>query len=337
MDEHPGSPPPSGHGPDPASDGPPPPPAAGGDASDAPDRSRPAPDGAGEPEDGPDGPPPPPFVRERAARRRRRIVIGVIAAVLLVAASVGAVLTAMLTGPADDPVAGPDAPLDDEEAPTEEAPLDEDPADEDPADPDDAEPAPDPPPRAMDDPIELDDQGRPDREVPAEERITPPALATADPAATRIAELFLDIDASERAMLGFQLDARASLGGGTGLDDLDAILDEVQAAAARGNDALDVLRGRLEVSQDDPRAEAVRASYVIHLDSWVRYLVAIEDEPSVLLGDTSRYTVDINRTADAFVRAVEELTTTVDLDDDLERYIEEIVQRGFPAPEESQV
>lgn len=192
-------------------------------------------------------------------------------------------------------------------------------------------------PRELQDPIELDERGRPDRTVPDDETISPPDLSRLDVAESRVAELLLDIEASERVMLGFQLDVRELFAGGVDPEDADELLASLEAVAARGADALATLRERLEEPQEAVRAEEVRETYLVHLDSWIRYMVTVEDDPQILLRDTSPYTVDINRTADLFVRAVDELLDTADLDRELRRYAEAIVARGFPDAEDSQV
>lgn len=293
-----------------------------------------------------DGPPPPPFVREREERRRRRrrrrrgVLVGV-AALLLVAAAVGVVVSGVVGDDveevADAPEAAPEGEQPAEEAPREEAPS-EDEEDDAPGPGEDAEAERDRRTlQDIDDPIDLDDQGRPDRDVPDDETISPPDLSRLDVGETRIAELLSDIDASERVMLGFQFDVRELVSGGIDLDDPDEVFAGLRAAGERGVVALELLRERMEDPQEDARAEEVREAYVVHLDSWVRYMAAVADDPQILLRDTSRYTVDINRTADLFVRATEELLETADLDRELRRYAEAIVGRGFPDPEDSQV
>jgi hypothetical protein len=286
----------------------------------------------------PDGPPPPPFVRERAARRRRRWTwaVAAVSALVLVGATFGAVMgwtslefeVAQEEPPdvGDEP--GEGAAPDGEEADPEPS---EEPADaEEPEDgPEEAEDRPTEEPEVS---LEFDDDGRPDREVPADERLDPPDLSGLDEAQRVIADMLLDIDASERAMLGFQLDARSAFEEAGDPDELDARL---RSAATLGLEALALLRDRLESAQDDPWAEHVRDTYVVHLDSWVRYLEAVQDDPEVLLGDTTRYTIDINRTGAAFVRAVEEAPDG--LDDEVARFAEDLVARGFPPPEDSQV
>ena len=294
-------------------------------------------DGSG---DGPDadGPPPPPVVREREARRRRRrgIVVGAVAAVLLFLVVPLLVGGAFLLSTGDEAAEAPadgSASDDPDGAPGDDQPGDDDAAaDGTPGD------------GASEDDTARDDGGaaagedpgeRPDREVPAEERVTAPDLAVLDADDTRIAELLLDIDASERVMLGYQLDTQEAFRGDVDPDDPAELLSAIEAAARAGLDDLEVLRGRLSTPQPGPAAEGVRDSYVLHLDSWVDYLSAIEDDPRIVLGDLTRYTVHINRTGNDFVRAVDTLRET-DVDDAVGDYAQQIVDRGFSGPDTPQ-
>lgn len=294
----------------------------------------------------PAGPPPPPFVRERRARRRRWVLIGSVTGVLLLGVAVGVVL---LTG--DGEGADPPVAEDPEDGPSQEG----DDPDDGAASPEDEQPpdgAEDPPPGAegpTDEPgadegatprpgveLDLDAAGRPDREVPADEQlvlIDPQAL---DADQRPVAELLLDIDASERSMLGFQLDVGGALDRLPDLDGPEDLDSEIRSAAAHALEALAVLRERMQAPQDDPWAEQVREAYVIHLDSWVRYLEAVYEDPQVLFGDTTRFTLDINRTGGGFTRAVEGPGRAA-LDDEVVRLADELVARGFPPPEDSQV
>ncbi len=239
---------------------------------------------------------------------------------------------------ADAPVDEP-APADPDAQPGEDTPDGDDPSDGAPGGEDDgtAEPGEEPGADPDDDGAIAEGQpgDRPDREVPADERITAPDLDELEGDDTRIAELLLDIDASERVMLGYQLDAQEAFRGELDLEDPEELLDAVGAAARTALDDLEVLRARLGPSQPDPAAEQVRASYVEHLDSWVDYLTAIEDDPRVVLGDLTRFTVHINRTGDGFVRAVDGLRES-DVDDAVGGYAQRIVDRGFSGPDTPQ-
>jgi hypothetical protein len=144
------------------------------------------------------------------------------------------------------------------------------------------------------------------------------------------AALLIDIDASEQAMLSFQLELQdAFRDHGLGADP-DALLDALTAAGAEGADRLEAAREPLAEPVPDVRAEAVREVYLEHLDSWVRYMRAVEAEPALLAGqdDTDRYTLSINATAAAFARSLEQQLPD-DVDPDVERMAEQLLDRGF--------
>lgn len=243
-------------------------------------------------EQGGDGPPPPPFVRQR--RRRRRNLLIAIVVVAVIGTPVALAIAGGLSF-SDDPEAatdeGPSASPDDGEAP-----------DEDPSNPEG--------PRGDVDlePLDLDQ------------------LEGLDAVYGR---LLTDIDASEQAMMGFQ-DELAVAFQSQDPTDLDGLLDAVTDAASRGRGALLDVRERLEEPLDDGGAEAVRESYIAHLDSWADYMAAIEDDPAVLSSDDtdSSFTVHINATADAFARAVEEHLPG-DIGDDVRRFADGLLDRGF--------
>ncbi len=267
------------------------------------------------------GPPPPPFERARRRRRRRIIIAGVLVGGALV---VGLPLLAFGGWLAPQDAAPEDAAPVPAEAPETDSGSGEDDADTDGStDPDG--PSPD---------GEVGD--RPDREVPEEERIDPPSLGELEPGDARIADMLLDVDAAERAMLRYQLDAQDAFTDGLDADEPDELFAAIGDVASTGLQDLEVLRERLMAEQSEPAAEDVREAYVGHLDSWVTYLTAIEDDPQILLGDLTRFTVDINRTGDDFSRAVAALSAT-DVDADVERFAQQIVERGFSGPETAQV
>lgn len=276
----------------------------------------------------PDGPPPPPFVRERRARRRRSILAwSALGAVVVIGVSL-AVAWPSLTGADDEePVAGDSPDVDDEAEADAEEP-------EAPEAPDDEEAARESPVPEIE--LDLDEDGRPDRPVPEDEVLAPLDVDEVPEAQRPVAELLLDIDASERSMLAFQIEVRAAFAEGEDPDDPDALDTRVRTAAAQALEELDLLRDRMQAPQDAPWAEEVRDTYVIHLDSWVRYLEVIYDDPQILLEDTSRYSLDINVTGAEFSRAVH-ADTAEQIDDEVVRFAEELVARGFPPPEDSQV
>ncbi len=281
-----------------------------------------------------DGPPPPPFVRARQSRRRRWVAaLSVTAAVLVIGVSIAVAWPNLTggeepdTGEASDAGEAPDLDEEAREDPEGEGAPAEDP--EAPGEDTQESPAPE-----LD--LELDDEGRPDREVPEEEVLAPLDVDEVSNDQRPIAELLLDIDASERSMLGFQLEVQAAFADGRDPDDPDALDTRVRAAAARSLEELDLLRDRMQSPQDATWAEDVRDTYVIHLDSWVRYLEVVHDDPQILLQDTSRYTLDINVTGAEFSRAVH-AETSEEIDAEVVRFAEELIARGFPPPEDSQV
>lgn len=293
VDDSRGLPPPPPQGPSPDAPGTPSvwaPP----DAAEAYDRrARQAPDTSGvdvEVERGGDGPPPPPFVRQR--RRRRRNLLIAIVVVVVIGTPVALAIAGGLSF-SDDP-----------EAATDEGPS---------ASPDEA---PD------------DDPSNP--EGPSGDvELEPLDLDRLDGLDAVYGRLFTDIDASEQAMMGFQDELTAAFQSQDPTD-LDGLLDAVTDAAGRGRGALLDVRERLADGLDDDGAEAVRESYVAHLDSWADYMAAIEDDPAVLTSDDtdSSFTVHINATADGFARAVEEHLPD-DIDGDVRRFADALLDRGF--------
>ncbi len=184
--------------------------------------------------------------------------------------------------------------------------------------------------------VYLDEAGRPDVDVPGDDEVVRPEVEGLDDPQRVIGDLLLDIEASERVMLGFQIEAQEAFAEGEDPDEPDAVSDAVRTAAARGLEGLAILAERLDDEQEVGWAEQVRATYVVHLGSWVRYLEAVLEDPDLLLGETGRYTVDINRTGGDFTRAVA-AERPDGLARELEQLAEDIVERGFPETEDPQV
>jgi hypothetical protein len=292
--------------------------------------------GAGDPPPGPvrveaepDGPPTPPPVR---ARRRRWAIAGIVAGVLLVVGvPVGLAVAGWLFFVDDATTAqAPEADGDGEVAPgtPEDAP-------DDPGSPDggpDADPDGDPDADPDGDPDGGDAQGG----VPPPESLDPPDLDGLEGLDAVYGQLLVDIDASEEVMMAFQSEVGETFASaGTSPDELVATLRGI--AADRRDDLLEV-RDRLEDPLDDGGAESVRESYVVHLDSWADYMAAVEDDPQALAGEGSDagYTVAINATADAFSRSLEQELPD-DVDDEVERYADGILDRGFRGSADAQV
>jgi hypothetical protein len=243
-------------------------------------------------------------VRER--QRRRRTVAAVVVALLLLAVPVTLAVVSSVTqddAPADDPVAsdGDDAATDDGADAGEDAGPDGN-------DPDpDVAPAPQPMP-----------------EPPAP--VVPPDLDVLAGVDAIYGQLLLDIDASENVMLGFQDDLIGIFGGSNGA----RAADEAVVVAARRRDELLAVRDRLDVPLADGSAEEVRVVYIEHLDSWARYMDAVAEDPAVLApeGPGASYSLDINTTADAFARELED-ALPADIDPLVRDYADAILDRGF--------
>jgi hypothetical protein len=244
------------------------------------------------------GPPPPPWERERRARRRW-ILLG-LALLLVLAVPVGLAIAGVFAGQGDEPVAADDAPG-----------------------------AADP-----------DDGGGGDAEGPGGPDMAPlpaPDLDRLSGPDAIFAQLMLDIDASELAMLGFQTDVAAAFQEhATG--DAGELLQALSDAGAEGADDLEAARAALERPVSDVRAEAVREIYLEHLDSWARYMRAVEEDPALFdpARDSSRFTLSINATADAFARSLEEQLPD-DVDPEVALMAEQLLDRGFRGSGESDV
>ncbi len=138
--------------------------------------------------------------------------------------------------------------------------------------------------------------------------------------------LLSDIDASEREMIGFQTDVGEALAGASSREDG---LSEVAAVAAERAERLGEIRDRLDDPLDDPGADEVRRLYVDHLDSWAGYIGAVAEDPLAIFEQSETgATVAINRTADRFTRALEEELPD-DVDAEVARFADGILDRGF--------
>jgi hypothetical protein len=143
------------------------------------------------------------------------------------------------------------------------------------------------------------------------------------------AELLLDIDASELAMLGFQDEISAAFRDHSGQDATELLL-ALSAAGASSADELEAAREVLEQPVADVRAEAVREVYLDHLDSWLRYMQAVADDPTIFAPerDSARYTLSINASAEAFARSLEDQLPD-DVDPEVALMAEQLLDRGF--------
>jgi hypothetical protein len=248
----------------------------------------------------PDGPPLPPWERER--RTRRRWIIGLVVAVIL-AIPVGLALASALGAGTDD---------------TGDEPAE------------DLRSAPDGP--DADEGTDGEGGAEGDRPLDA------PDLDLLEGPDAVFAQLLIDIDASEQAMLGFQREL-SQVFQGQAFEDVDELFEAISDAGGTGADRLEAARDDLEAPVEDVRAETVREIYLEHLESWVRYMRAVEADPSIIGSDqdgTARYTLSINATADAFARALEDQLPD-DADPEVQRMAEQLLDRGFRPQGEADV
>jgi hypothetical protein len=151
------------------------------------------------------------------------------------------------------------------------------------------------------------------------------------------ARLLVDIDESELSMIHFQ-DRLSEAFEEAGFGSQEELTDEVRAAAEAGQKGLAAVRERLVAPLDDDGAETVRAAYLQHLDSWVNYMAAVEEDPGILgVEDRTRpYILSINVTADGFARTLEDELPD-DVDGEVQVFADEILERGFRGFGESNV
>ncbi len=261
----------------------------------------------------------PPSERPRRTGRLVALVVGS-AAIIAMALGIAWVVgdSAGERGRDDVEVAGDDP----------DAPLTDDPG----ADRDRAAPGGDEGPGA--DPDDLPDPPEP---ASPEADLDPPDPASLSGVDATYAQLLVAIDASERTMIGFQDAILATLLGGSA-GNPDQLLEELRTTAAASAGRLEQIRGDLEQPVDDAGAREVRDRYVEHLDTWVDYIRAIEEQPRLLdpNADTDRFTLAINVSADAFSRALQaQLPAGVDAE--VARFADGILERGFRSSAESQV
>lgn len=244
------------------------------------------------------GPPSTPFERRRL-RRRVLTAVGVVVVLL------GVTLVLLVPGAWDD-ATPPAGPPDGSEAPP----------------PADAGPP---------------DDGR------SPEPLERPDLADLDPADRELARVLIAIDESELTMLTYDEELTEAFGSvgedaDGGVPDLEGVLVLVSEAAGRGEAALATIAERLAEpsreggAQEGAResAEAVRAAYLPHLEAWRVHMARVAATPDVLLSEdaTEADTVEINVTADAFRRRLEEVLEG-DVDPEVAAFAEAILDRGF--------
>jgi hypothetical protein len=163
-------------------------------------------------------------------------------------------------------------------------------------------------------------------ELDADEVLDPLDLARLDGLDLVWGQLLTDIDASEQEMIAFQTEVGAAF---ALADSRDAGLSAVADVAAAREQGLLQVRERLADPLDDAGAEEVRSLYVEHLDSWADLMGEVADEPLRILDQSERgATISINRTADRFARALE-AQLPADIDAEVARFAEELLDRGF--------
>lgn len=271
-----------------------------------------------------DGPPPPPHVRRRRRRRNTLLITAglIIAGVPLVLGVISNTDTPVpedeTAGASDDQDGEGDAGAgDDTDDPGEDA--------DEPGGSDDAGDADGPGDGGGTD--GSDDAGDAD---PLEgERLERPEPDELDGSDALYAQLLVDIDTAELAMIGFQ-DALSRAFEEGGIAEQDELAEMIHDAAAEGQDELAAARTRLAEPLDVAAADEVREVYLEHLEAWVSYLGAIEEDPG-LLGAEERartYLLSINVTADGFARTLEQELPD-DLDGEVRSFAEELLDRGF--------
>lgn len=156
--------------------------------------------------------------------------------------------------------------------------------------------------------------------------LDPLDLAVLDGVDLVYGRLLTDIDVSERAMIAFQAGLADTF---SDPDSPEAALEGASEIAADSQAALLAVRDRLVEPVDDPGAERVRELYVDHLDSWEVFMAAVAEDPLMVFQQgEAGFTVTINATADAFSRALED-ELPADIDAEVARFADDILDRGF--------
>lgn len=136
------------------------------------------------------------------------------------------------------------------------------------------------------------------------------------------------VDRSERAMIDAQ-EAIASAFLDAGPDG-DAALEGAGEAAGDGQRTLQELRTDVAQPVEDDDARELRDRYLTHLDAWVRYLVAVEADPQVLVDAAAQAPLieRIDTSGEAFAERLRDLPD--DVGDEVRAVADAIAQRGFP-------
>lgn len=145
-------------------------------------------------------------------------------------------------------------------------------------------------------------------------------------------QLLTDIDRAELSMIDTQVQiAEAFEDAAPEGGDPEDVTEEISSAAGAGQRELQDIRRELSAPVDGEVARELRDTYLSHLDAWVRYLVAVEETPGILVSRDadSAFLLAINTTGDAFANVVrDDLPSS--LDDGVREMADAIVERGFP-------
>ncbi|HSK22286.1 MAG TPA: hypothetical protein VK906_03880 [Egicoccus sp.] len=181
------------------------------------------------------------------------------------------------------------------------------------------------------------DPGDPDVAPDPEATLEAPDPARFTGSDADFATVLRGVEASERTMMRFQADlAEAFALAGT--DDPDPFLAAVRSAAETGAGTLTEARGALDEPLRTAPADEVRQVYLAHLDAWLALMEATAGEPSLFgpTGDTARFDIEINATALDFSRTLESALPG-DAADEITRFAEQLLDRGFRFDTEAQV
>lgn len=144
------------------------------------------------------------------------------------------------------------------------------------------------------------------------------------PVTRALHEVLQEVDASERAMIQFQLTANRARRGGQGSE---VVVGAARQAVDRLGEIREQLTGERLGGQEMQPVRATREAYLAHLDAWVEHLRAVIEDPSVLEREEAAYD-DINSTAEAFAEQLREAVPD-EAPADLEALAALILERGF--------
>lgn len=144
------------------------------------------------------------------------------------------------------------------------------------------------------------------------------------PVTRSLHQVLQEVDASERAMIQFQLTANRARRGSEGPE---VVVEAGRQAVGRLGEIREQLTGRQLRGEEMQPVRATREAYVTHLDAWVEHLRAVIEDPSVMDRDDAAYD-DINSTAEAFAEQLREAVPD-EAPAELEALAALILERGF--------